>query len=110
MLKLTDSGDLDFSTMLSSKTDIVKQRIHTYLRTIQGESIYDAMAGLPFYEEMLVANPNLGKLRSLVIMGLSRVPDVTKINRVDLQFNAKERTLSVSFSVEAGGQTISGEV
>ena len=74
-------GEADFPALLS-------QRITHRLQTFKGECFLDREIGVPYYEEILKKNPDLGRIRSLlssVISGIDGV-DLTKYNETDSTF------------------------
>lgn len=97
-------GEADFPALLS-------QRITHRLQTFKGECFLDREIGVPYYEEILKKNPDLGRIRSLLSSVISSVDGVDKILSLDLSFDRKTRLLSVTFRVLGqDGSIATGEV
>jgi len=90
---------------------LLSQRITHRLQTFKGECFLDREIGVPYYEEILKKNPDLGRIRSLLSSVISTVEGVDKILSLDLSFDRKTRMLSVTFRVLGKDGTIAtGEV
>lgn len=89
-------GDL----MVIDNAERVAQQIIIQLRFWYGEWFLDTTDGVPYLERVLVKNPNLNHIRQIFREAIQKVPDVKKVNYVDLDFDEKERALVVSYQVE----------
>jgi hypothetical protein len=97
-----DTGDLviaDGDLVLVSGIDAVAQLIQSYLLLFRGEWFLDESAGIPYFEDILVKNPNLSAIREIFRQTLLEVPGVLSVESLSLELSA-ERTLSVDWKVD----------
>jgi hypothetical protein len=92
---LSGRNPLDLS--LVRGIDSVAQQIKIRLLTFLGEWFLDVRAGVPYFESILVKNPD-----RLIVEGLFReqiegVPEVQEIESLTLAFDSLRRELSVTF-------------
>ena len=109
-LYLDSTGNI---AMLSNKPfgPLLAQRIKHRLQTFRGECFLDRLVGVPYFEEVMKKNPDLGRIRSLLASVIKGVEGVVKILTLDVLFTARTRELSVKFKVLGTGETIvEGEV
>ena len=105
---LDGSGNI---AVLVDPSALLAQRIQCRLQTFKGECFLDREIGVPYYEEILKKNPDLGRIRSLLSSVISGVDGVDKILSLDLSFDRKTRMLSVTFRVIGqDGSIATGEV
>ena len=90
----------DRDLMVIDNAERVAQQIVIQLRFWYGEWFLDTSDGVPYLERVLVKNPNLNHIRQIFREAIQKVPDVRKVNYVDLDFDEKERALVVSYQVE----------
>ena len=75
----------------------IQQRISQVLKTIAGEWFLDY--GLPYFEQILIKNPNLPSLTDLFRRALLSVKGVSSVERLNLSLDTTSRTLTVSWVV-----------
>lgn len=100
-------GDLRLTTgqlTLVDGNDAVRQHIANRLRFFLGEWFLDLRQGLPFYQDVLVKNPDRESVRSIFRTTILRTPGVEAVDELQLTVSAS-RVLSVSFRarLEDGG-------
>lgn len=116
VMALNADGDiyLDSSGNIARKTthsDVVCQRIQSTLRLFSGEAYLDDTKGVPYYDEILKKNPDLGRIRSLLVSLITGVSGVDKINSLSVDFDASSREYNLYFSCTADdGSTVEGSV
>ena len=90
-LKLDATGDLELSAAGDiSATDSIVQAVRIRLLWFFGEWRLMHSLGFPYFENLLVKNPNESKLRHLIretVMSVDGVKDVT-----DISFDIDKRT------------------
>lgn len=90
-LKLDATGDLELSAAGDiSATDSIVQAVRIRLLWFFGEWRLMPSLGFPYFENLLVKNPNESKLRHLIretVMSVDGVKDVT-----DISFDIDKRT------------------
>lgn len=78
----------------------VAQQIVIQLRFWYGEWFLDMQDGVPYLERVLLKNPNLNHIRQIFREAIEKVPDVTKVDYVELYYDEPNRSLSVSYSAQ----------
>jgi hypothetical protein len=99
-------GDLDLSTgtfQRLSGVDYAKQKIRQRLLFIKGEWILDTRLGQPWFEEILVKNPDLRLIQRRVRDVLLGVPGITNVRQVEIQFDRPTRNLSLAYVADFVG-------
>ena len=77
----------------------IQQRISQVLKTIAGEWFLDLDYGLPYFEQILVKNPNLPSVQDIFRRALLSVKGVSSVERLNLSLDTTSRTLTVSWVV-----------
>ncbi len=102
-LKLDINGDLDVSTgdlVVLTGVDATAQRLGRKLQFFLGEWFLDIRAGIPYFESILVKNPQTNVILSIYRQAITDDEAVTSLNDLNLEYNAATRELSVSFTAE----------
>ena len=101
-LQLTEDGrDLKFGT----EQEAVLQKLRVRFGIFKGSWRYDRTKGLPYFDEILVAGPQLPLIQRRFYDTIIGTPGVDSVLLLRLRIEGS--TLSVDFSVSAGGNTIS---
>lgn len=102
-LKLNAAGDLDISTAGDiSSTDSIIQAVRIRLLWFFGEWRLMPSLGFPYFEYLLVKNPNESKLRYLIretVMSVDGVKDVTNI-LFNIDKKSRSASIAVSFATD----------
>ena len=77
----------------------IQQRIGQTLRTIAGEWFLDLDYGLPYFEQVLVKNPNLPSVQDIFRRALLSVKGVSSVERLTLSLDTPNRILRVDWVV-----------
>ena len=77
----------------------IQQRISQVLKTIAGEWFLDLDYGLPYFEQILVKNPNLPSVQDIFRRAILSVKGVSSVERLTLSLDTTSRTLTVSWVV-----------
>ena len=107
------TGDLVFTNnqlTFVDGADQVKQSIIQRFRTFAGEWFLDTSLGIPYFQNVLVKNPNLTLIESYFKNELWAVPGVLSIITFSLNFDPVARTISISCSVQSSAGPIQVEV
>ena len=83
-------------TLTPDAKTAVAQHIAIRLRTFFGEWFLDVREGVPYFELVLVKNPDLGRITSIFRSVILATPGVASIARLQLAHDAATRILSVS--------------
>ena len=81
-------------------SDRVAQQIKMTLLTFLGEWFLDINWGVPYLEDVLIKNPRMSSVESILRSRIKAVPDVDKIVSFSMEFNRRYRTLKVSFEAD----------
>lgn len=100
--------------VLASDGDAIKQAIQVQLNTFLGEWFLDdptnPKVGVPYFQSVLVKNPNPDLLRKTFYDAILAVRGVVAVVELDLQFKSATRTLIVVWrAMTDAGQLISGQ-
>lgn len=93
-LKIT-KGDLS----LNSGIQYVIQLLKIRLQFFAGEWFLDTTKGLPFFEEILIKNPDVPSIESLLKASIIETDGVLELIEFSSVFSASNRSLSVEFKV-----------
>lgn len=88
-------GDWAFAT----DREGIQQRISQVLKTIAGEWFLDLDYGLPYFEQILIKNPNLPAVQDTFRRALLSVKGVSSVERLTLSLDTTSRTLTVNWVV-----------
>lgn len=109
-LLLNKNGDLVVNMATGvTPTDSVAQAIAIRLKWFFNEWRFAPQYGVPYFEEILVKNPNNLRIRQIIrdeILSVEEVEQVTKLN-ITMK---PDRTANISFSAIAAGKQTEMEV
>jgi hypothetical protein len=95
--KVAEVNNLDSPDGVSE----MKQRIIIAIKTHLGEKLLDNTLGLPWAEQILVKNPNLGQITSSTRTYLTtRVEGVTGVRKLEVTLNTVTRVMNWDLDVE----------
>ena len=110
-LSLNERGDLAISeTGDISLTESVRQIVLIRLRWILEEWRLGPELGFPYFEDMLVKNPNLELIGQLIKEEILKVESVTDAEITDITFDAQTRRFEVEFNYTVDEETYQEEV
>jgi hypothetical protein len=78
--------------------DKVAQQIKINLLSFLGEWFLDVTYGVPYLEEILVKNPHMASVETIIRNHISSVPNVIRIDSLSLDWNRQSRVLAVEFT------------
>jgi len=107
-LAITSTGNLRFT---QTDTEYVAQKIETKLSFFIGEWWLNVDLGIPYYEQILVKNPDLNIVNGLFIRELNSIPEIVEIVSFNASFDTSARKYSANFEVRIeSGEIIEGSV
>lgn len=114
-LSMTDAGDLELSQnkfSIVTGIDEIRQRCIQNLRTFLGEWFLDTTIGVPYFQAILVKNPQENVVDTFLKNEILSTPGVVELLEYDADFDSSIRTLNVTFKVDTdvGELTISEEI
>lgn len=105
-LLLDDSGDLDFSSgtlELVDGIDAVKQNLILRYSLFKGEWFLNPLAGVPYFQTILVKNPAMTVVRSILRKVADTTEGVSAVNNFQATLDGAIRKLSVAFQATYAG-------
>jgi hypothetical protein len=92
---LIESGDL----VMTKEADAIRQHISQRLKSFAGEWFLDLDAGLPYYRDILVKNPNTLVVSGLIQEEIIKTPGVIELRSFEFVHEKATRALTVKFEV-----------
>ncbi len=77
----------------------IRQKIAVRLRFFKGEWFLDQNIGVPYFQSILVKNPNLPMIQSIYREAIVTVPGVRDLKDFTYIFDGRARALSLDFKV-----------
>jgi hypothetical protein len=109
-LKLDGNGDLlrqNGAFVLVSGSEAIVQSVRVRLQFFLGEWFLDESVGVPYYEQILVKNPDLSVIRQIIRKVIVDTVGITELKTLELNLDRGARLLYVSFVAAADtGQLI----
>lgn len=100
----TVTGDLDISSgNLQVETNIAQctaWKLANLFGLFKGEWFRDQRLGVPYFQYVLVSNPNMGLIGSIFREVALDAPGVASVTDLQLDYTPRARTLDVSLSVQ----------
>jgi hypothetical protein len=104
----TLTGDLDITgdeLHVIDGDDAIIQHLAIRLRLFRGEWFLDETIGMPYYERVLVKNPDLVAVRSAFRQAIITTPGIASLDKFSLALDSATRKLTVEFTAikDSGG-------
>lgn len=97
-----DNFDLSLVTGIDRVVQDLKVRLWVFLN----EWFLDTSIGMPFYQDILIKNPDLNSIEAIIKEKIIETEDVNEIVSFDLVYDSQTRKLSVTFEVNTSfGET-----
>lgn len=107
---LTLTGDVDMTNGGSTQVVSISQAIQKKFRLIKDEWFADLSAGVPYYEEVWVKDPEIAHLEQIFKSTALELAEVKSVISMTLDYNKTTRTLLVRFEVDTIEGVISDSV
>lgn len=108
---LDNNGDLflgkDGDIVLSNS---VRQKIRIKLLWFLGEWRWNKDYGLPYFDELLIKNPDTDLFERDIHDALVDIEEVTEISKVEISIDPVTRVGTIAVTVKSGAETIREEV
>ena len=88
----------------------VAQAIKIRLSTVRGEWFLDTELGIPYFEDLFVKAPDLGRVRSIYRQEIIDTPGVLDVRTIDLDYAPATRELTISFNADSDAGEIDDTV
>lgn len=102
-IRLDENGDLDISTGdlgLVEDAQAIIQRIPQALKLFLGEWYLDTTQGTPWFQDVLVKNPNPDIIRSVIRNRILSVAGVKDVVSMILSYVGQTRKLTAAYQAE----------
>lgn len=88
----------------------IEQHLKIKLWLFKGEWFLDTSVGVPYFEDILVKNPNIPNIESILKQKILSTPGVNEILEFSIAFDRQARNLTVDFKADTdfGVATVSG--
>lgn len=104
---LVVNGDLVLtSDVEAAGTNPVLQDIIQSLSMFQGEWFMNNSEGIPWFQQILIKNPDLSKIDAIIQNVIAGRPGVEAILNYSSKFNSSNRSLTITFRVRTTTGTI----
>lgn len=108
------TNDLDltgYNLSIATNSQATAQRIQVGLQVFLGEWFLNRLFGMPYFQSILIKNPNLTAISTTIKNYILSVPFVESITAFNLDFNQSKRSLTINFTVtDNDADVISGSV
>jgi hypothetical protein len=101
---VVDGGDL----AQVKDAEAIVQACTLALSLFRGEWFLDEALGVPYYESVLVKNPNLAAIREIYRRKLLSVDGVDEVLSLNLDYNRSTRKLLIAWRVSSAFGELSG--
>jgi len=95
-----DLFTVDNDLVLVDGADALVQNLKIRLWTFFGEWFLNTSSGLRYFEDILVKNPNLPRVEILIKAIILETDEVNQLLEFDFTYDARQRSASVSFTVD----------
>lgn len=109
----TESNDLVFENnalVLVTDQQEVKQRLEQRLQTFYGEWFLNTAEGVPYYEDILIKNPNSTLVEATLKSVITNTPGVDDLLEFELTYDKPAREATLSFRARGASGDIGLEV
>ena len=108
-LQLDENGDIfirNYGLARISGNDKIAQRISTRLKLLLGEWFLDTGAGVPWFDQILIKNPNRAIVQGALKRAILQTPKVNELLRFDITEDSVNRKVMVNFAVTVNGGSV----
>jgi len=99
---ILEDGDL----IMTDGIEAIQQHLAQRLRTFLAEWFLDRRVGVPYYEQILIKNPNPSALDTIFKSVILNTPGIQELLEFDIQIDDQTRELTLEFRAN----TIDGEI
>lgn len=102
---ILDPIDLDFGDVeivngdlvLVTGVDEIQQNVLQNLKTFLGEWFLDNTIGVPYFQQILIKNPDQSKIDAIIQNTIADTPGIIQLLTYSSTIDTKNRSLSISF-------------
>ena len=93
-------------TLTETNQKYVTQKLKIRLNMFLGEWYLNINKGIPYFEEILVKDPNLNFIEDLLKTEIVSIPEIDILEKFEIEYDSLTRELIITFIV----RTIDGDV
>ena len=102
-LNITDHGDIQL-------TESVRQAIRIRLLWFFREWRFAPQLGVPYFEDVLIKNPNMGRIRGIIRREVMSVREVRDVLNLNIDLDPRSRRAVIRFEAVTSEETYREEV
>ena len=87
------SGDM----VLIDGNEAITQHVLIRLRFFAEEWFLDSRVGMPYFQQILIKNPDTKAIRAIFIQAITTTPGIDSLDSFDMDFDGPTRRLSIDF-------------
>lgn len=91
---------VNYDLVITDDIQQLMQNLKIRLLFFLGEWFLDITRGVPYYEEILIKNPNQSRVESILKQQILNTKNVKEMLEFNLNYDASTRLLNVTFSVD----------
>lgn len=91
-------GSTRYEFWTFDSADRVAQQIKINLLSFLGEWFLDTTYGVPYLEDILVKNPRMASVETIIRNHINSVPDVIRLDSLSLNWDRRARSLRIDFT------------
>src|SRR4051812_26611849 len=99
-LVFSENDQGKYSIVIFDTADRVAQQSKINLLAFLGEWFLDVTFGVPYLEDILVKNPRISTIESIIRYHLNSIPNLTRITSLVLDWDRKTRKLDIQYEAE----------
>ena len=88
----------------------VAQKVRIKLLWFAGEWRWDTDEGLPYFEELLVKNPDTDYFESIIRQTICEIDEITEVKNVEVTFDKHTRNAVIRYTALTDYETLNEEV
>lgn len=102
-IALTPEGDI---SLVTSPVQAVLIKLRWYF----AEWVFDPEKGIPWFESILVKNPDMEGIKKRLIREMMEVDDILEVPALDIRVDVRTRNAVISFQIRTSEGTYKEEV
>lgn len=96
-------GDIDISSgdmVYLTGNEAIAQHVLVRLRFFSGEWFLDTRIGIPYFQQILVKNPDDAAVRAIFIEAIVTTPGIDSLDSFEMDYDGPTRALRVTFAAK----------
>lgn len=90
-----------YDLVLVDGADQLRQKLMIKLQFFYGEWYLDTTRGVKWYTDVLIKNPELSKIQSIIKAVITDTDGIVSLSSFDAQYDAAARSLTVKFTAQS---------